>query len=173
MPNDFVFEQLETERVALRILTLADSTAVYQHFSDPEVARFVELDEGMDDIHDAEKVIRFHLEDTGCRWGIFEKIKGRLIGTCGFHCWRKGEESCTEVGYDLERQCWGKGIMQEVLSAVIEYGFSKMDLSRIDAAVDPANHRSRALLKKIGFLREKELRKNLICYYLLREKWVC
>ncbi|MHC4212548.1 MAG: GNAT family N-acetyltransferase [Planctomycetota bacterium] len=172
-PEKFIFDELETERVVLSILTLADSKEVFRHFSDPDVARFVELDEGMNDIHDAEKVIRFHLEDSGCRWGIFEKIKGRLIGTCGFHCWLKAEGSCVEVGYDLEKQCWGKGIMQEVLSAVIEYGFSKMELSRIEAPVDPANYRSIALLERLGFLREKELRKNLICYYVLREKWVC
>ena len=63
--------------------------------------------------------------------------------------------------------------MHEVLSAVVEYGFGKMELSRIEAPVDPANDRSKSLLEKLGFLREKELRKDLICYYILREKWVC
>ena len=163
----FVFGELETKRVVLRLLRLADSKEVFRYFSDPDVARFVELDEGMNDIHDAEKVIRFHLEDTGCRWGIFEKITGNLIGTCGFHCWEKEEDSCAEIGYDLEKQCWGKGIMREVLSVVIDYGFRKMELNRIEATVDPENHRSRALLERLGFLREKELRKNLICYYIL------
>ena len=171
MNEEFVFDELETERCVLRILTAEDSVDVFRHFSDPKIARFVELDEGMDNIKDAERVIKFHLEDLGCRWGIFEKETGRLIGTCGFHCWRKGEDSCAEVGYDLEKRCWGKGIMREVLSVVIDYGFGKMELSRIEAPVDPANHRSKALLEKLGFSREKELREKLICYYVLRERW--
>jgi len=82
VPEAFAFDELEMERTVLRLLTLGDSAAVFRHFSDPDVARFVELHEGMNDIHDAEKVIRFHLEDSGCRWGIFEKITDRLKGTC-------------------------------------------------------------------------------------------
>ena len=171
MHGEFVFEELETERTVLRLLSLADSAAVFLHFSDPEVACFVDLKEGMNDIHDAERAIKFHLEDSGCRWGIFEKTTDKLIGTCGFHCWKKGDNSCAEIGYDLGKRCWGKGIMREVLSVVIDYGFCKMGLNRIEATVDPANHRSRNLLKRLKFSREKELRKNLICYYVSCDKW--
>ncbi|WP_193723164.1 hypothetical protein [Paenibacillus sp. P13VS] len=37
-------------------------------------------------LDEAEDIIRFHLEDTGCRWGIFSKTDAKLIGTRGFYC---------------------------------------------------------------------------------------
>ncbi len=169
--DKFEFDALESERVVLRLLTLADSAAVFRHFSDPDVARFVDIPEGMDDIHCAEEVIRYHLADTGCRWGIFSRATGRLIGTCGFHCWRTGENPCAEIGYDLEKRCWGKGIMREALSVVIDYGFRRMGLARIEASFDPANLRSKGLLRRLGFEKEKELRNGEILHFLLWEKW--
>ncbi len=48
------FPSLETERLHLKLLTLQDSKAVFKHFSD-------------------EEIIRFHQEDSGCRWGLFDK----------------------------------------------------------------------------------------------------
>ncbi len=167
----FEFDQIESERVVLRPLNLADAAAVFRHFSDPEVARFVDIPEGMDDIHCAEEVIRFHLADSGCRWGLFSRATRRLIGTCGFHCWRTGENPCAEIGYDLEKRCWGQGLMREALSVVIGYGFRSMGLARIEACVDPANLRSMSLLKRLGFERGKQLRDGEICHFLLREKW--
>lgn len=66
-------------------------------------------------LDETEDIIRFHLEDTGCRWGIFSKTDAKLIGTCGFHCWVQGELARAEIGFDLAREYWGRGLMQEAL----------------------------------------------------------
>ena len=170
-PTYFIHEELETQRTHLRLLTLSDSQAVLQHFQDPEVIFYLDFDEeGLNSISDAERIIQYHIDDTGCRWGIFHKETDQLIGTCGYHCWRNENTSCAEVGYDLAREFWGQGIMREVLEILIDYGFYKMQLTRIEATSDPENTRSIRLLERLGFLRKAELRNGLLWYYIEMDK---
>lgn len=66
----FDYPSLETERLNLRILSFRDSDEVYKHFSDEEITRLMDI-EPCKDIKEAEEIIRFHLLDSGCRWGLF------------------------------------------------------------------------------------------------------
>ncbi len=168
-PN-LIFPEMETDRLKLAILTLDDTEAVFRHFSDENVTRFMDISP-CKDRNEAEEIIRFHIEDTGCRWGIFSKSDAQFIGTCGFHCWVQGEQSRAEIGFDLAREYWGKGIMQEALKPVIDFGFKHMRLDIIEATVEQENDRSINLLRKLNFERETELRGPLIYYFLLRERW--
>lgn len=165
------FPSLETERLNLRLLTLQDSKAVFKHFSDEEITRFMDI-EPCKDIKEAEEIIRFHLEDSGCRWGLFDKNNNSLIGTCGYHYLRKTNDVfIAEVGFDLSKRYWGKGLMSEVMKVVIDFGYTKMGLTIVDATVEPENERSISLLRKLGFKREIELRDNLIYFYLNRNSF--
>jgi ribosomal-protein-alanine N-acetyltransferase len=58
--DEFVFTELETERLWLRILTLEDNTAVFAHFADEEVTRYMDITPCRD-MSEAEEIIRFHL----------------------------------------------------------------------------------------------------------------
>jgi hypothetical protein len=42
---------------------------------------------------------------------------------------------CGELGYELNRAHWRKGIMAEALPAVIAYGFNDLGLHRIEATL--------------------------------------
>ncbi|MWC30326.1 GNAT family N-acetyltransferase [Paenibacillus sp. MMS18-CY102] len=166
-----IFPALETERLKLSLLTLEDSAAVYSHFADENVTRFMDISP-CKDISEAEEIIRFHIEDTGCRWGIVSKSDGQFIGTCGFHCWMQGEQARAEIGFDLGKEHWGKGFMHEAMKPVIAFGFNDMGLALIEATVEQENERSIKLLEKLKFEREQELRDQLVYYYLGRERWV-
>jgi len=121
--------------------------------------------------NDAEEIIRFHIEDSGCRWGIFSKINFQLIGTCGFHSWVQGVRPRAEIGFDLAKEHWGKGFMQEALNPVMEFGFKHMGLVIIEATVEQENDRSIKLLEKLKFEKEPELRDQLVYFFLSRERW--
>lgn len=162
------FPSLETERLHLRILTLQDAEVVCKHFSDEEVTRFMDI-EPCRNIKEAEEIIRFHLEDSGCRWGLFDKNNNSFIGTCGYHYLRKtNDDFLAEVGFDLSKRYWGKGFMYEAMKAVVDFGFTKTELTILDATVEPENEKSINLMRKLGFEREVELRDNLIYFYLKR-----
>ncbi len=55
---------------------------------------------------------------------------------------------------------------------VIDFGFIQMNLEIIDATVEQENDRSIKLLQKLNFKSERELRDQLIYFYLQREHWV-
>jgi len=162
--REFTYPVLQTERLTLRLLTLKDAPAVYQHFSDPEVTKFMDINP-CKDVKEAEKSIAEHLEDPGCRWGIFTREV--LIGTIGFHCLRdEGSRFLVEIGYDLSTPYWGKGYMTEALEKVLEFGFSEMGADVIDATVEQENERSIYLLNKLGFRLDPELKDGLLYYSL-------
>ena len=166
----FEFPELETSRVQLRLLTLEDAPAVQRHFADPEVTRYMDI-EPCESLDEAREIIDFHLRDTGCRWGLFTRDIGKMLGTCGYHCW-KPEPAATaeaEIGYDLARPPWGRGLMREVVEAVIPFGFESMQLARIYAGNEPPNHRSINLLRGLGF--QAELREGMQWLSITRETW--
>ncbi|MNB87684.1 putative ribosomal N-acetyltransferase YdaF [compost metagenome] len=165
MEEKFAFPELETERLYIRVLQESDSTAVFRHFADEEVTRYMDIPP-CKELAEASEIIRFHTEDSGCRWGIFDKATGQLAGTLGYHCWVTGEQSRAEIGYDLSSGWWGRGLMTEAISPVIRFGFCDMGLELIEATADPANERSARLLERLGFQHKEELVDGLVYYFL-------
>lgn len=154
------FPDSETERLYLRPLIPADAAFIYRHFSDPAVTRYLMDEPPLATPEQAEALIRFYQEPEGKsynRWGIARKADGQLIGTCGYHNWNR-RYFRAEIGYDLSPARWGRGYMREALQAVIQNGFGRMGLHRIEALVYTENVRSLKLLQKLGFQQEGVLR---------------
>lgn len=154
------FPVLKTERFILRKLDENDAEEVFAYFSDDEVTRYYDL-ESFTDIRQAIDVInrwsaRF-LENEGFRWGIAVKETNKIIGSCGYHNWAK-EHNKAEIGFEIDRSYWKKGVMTEVLMPILGFGFSQMDLNRIEAFYDPANIASKSCLEKAGFIFEGIMR---------------
>ena len=165
------YRDIETERLYLKVLTLEHTEEVFQLFSDEDITRYMDI-EPCKSLTEAEEIITYHLEDTGCRWGIFTKEKEEFIGTCGFHYIRNHNEFIGEVGFDLSKGHWGNGFISEAMKSLLEYGFKAMSLETIDATVDPRNEKSIALMNRLGFRRDAVLRENLIYFYLTKEDWI-
>jgi len=150
------FPTLQTDRLVLRQLTIADTDFVFQHFRDPRVTQYLMDEPPVADYAQAQAIVNFYLEPEGKthnRWAIMRKADHRLIGTCGYHKWVKAHFRA-EIGYDLSPDCWGQGYMTEALHAVIYNGFEQMELNRIEALVYVNNHRSLQLLQRLGFKPE-------------------
>jgi [ribosomal protein S5]-alanine N-acetyltransferase len=161
----FAFPVMETDRLVLRLLTPEDNVAVFRHFSDEEVTRYMDIPP-CKEIGEADEIIKYHLDDSGCRWGVFDKQTDVLMGTCGYHCWVEDLPAKAEIGFDLSRAYWGQGFMSEAVIRVIHFGFDQMGLDMIEATVDPENGRSMRMLGNLGFQREKELVEGLVYFYL-------
>ena len=63
-------------------------------------------------------------------------------------------------GYALHPDQQGKGLMQEAMTAVLEYGFKIMKLHSIEANVNPNNLSSIKLLVRNNFVREAYYKEN-------------
>ncbi len=152
---------LETERFTLRPLTRSDAGGLLAHFRDPQVTEFMDI-EPLETLGQAQDVVAWATElraaGQGVRWAVRTRDSQRLIGTCGFNGleFRRGRRG--EVAYDLAVTWWGRGVMSEVLPAVIGFGFETLGLRRIEAMVTAGNERSTRLLERLGFACEGRLR---------------
>jgi [ribosomal protein S5]-alanine N-acetyltransferase len=151
------FPTLTTPRLLLRQLTPSDAEAVYLLRSDYEVVRYngVILMRTLDQAHDLISAITHaytdHLE---IRWAItLRDTPDVLIGICGYNYWIRHDHRAS-VGYDLIRAYWGHGYITEAVRAILEFGFSAMDLNRIEADSDHRNAASIRVLHKLGFHQE-------------------
>ena len=95
----------------------------------------------------------------GINYGITIKGSDRIIGTVGF--WNMSKpDGRAEIGYMLHGDFHQKGIMPEALTAVLKYGFEKMNLHSVEARVHPENSPSIRVLLKKGFKKEAHFRQN-------------
>ena len=160
------FDQLslQTPRLLLRPLAAADAQGLFDIFSDAEVMRYWSTPPWptIDEAHAmVERDLKALATGEYLRFGLESVDDHALIGTCTlFNISRTCRRA--EVGYGLASAAWGKGYMHEALTALLGYGFDKMNLNRVEADVDPRNHASAKSLERLGFTREG----------FLRERWI-
>jgi [ribosomal protein S5]-alanine N-acetyltransferase len=174
--------ELVTPRLTLRWMDERDVAPHYAVFSDPEVARYwsngpwTALDQSRDHIAATQAA---YADGSGLRLGIELRATGDLIGNASLHRFVDGSRRC-ELGYALARTHWGAGYVSEALRALLGYGFSTLDLNRVEADVDPRNAASARVLEKLGFRREGFMPERWIVqgepadtvyYGLLRRHW--
>lgn len=106
--------------------------------------------------------------------------EGKWVGSMGFHTINKLHE-WAEIGYWLDADYIGKGIMTECVKAMINYGFDDLHLHRIQIACDVSNTKSMAIPKRLEFALEGTLRQNhkrhgkftdTYVFGLLESEWV-
>ena len=170
--NKKVFEQypeLESDRLKYRQITLADSETLFNIRTNPDVMKFMDVEE-LKSLTESEELINSIGESfksgAGINWGMIEKSQNKFMGYFGI--WKIDAKHCRgEIGYALLPEFWGKGYMLEAANKLIEYGFRELNLHSIEANVNPDNSSSIKLLEKIGFRKEAHFREN----YLFRNEF--
>ena len=173
---------LPARRVDLAWLTLDDAPALLEIFGDFEVMRFWSSPP-LPDLAAARGLVEEIQEHFRARrlfqWGIRLKEIGQVIGTATLYD-VSVEHHRAGIGFALRRSAWGQGLATEVLDTLIGFGFQALDLQRLEADVDPENHRSLATLERQGFRREGYLRerwhhmgeiRDTVFLGLLRREW--
>ena len=178
------FPQLETERLILREFRLdeTDKMALFRIFSDSRVTRYYNL-ETFTEPQEAWRLLRRRhgrfWQGRGLRWAITLKGNDEIIGSCGFNELNQ-KKHVGELGYELARPFWRKGIMTEAVTTALAYGFTELPLDRIEAWIMPENRASANLLLKVGFQSEGILERkgywngqfhDLELFSLMAEQW--
>ncbi len=159
---DFIFPDLETERLLLRRLAPTDLNFLFAHFSHPQVDQFLVDADPVTTPEGAAEILDFFLRQDGKgynRWIMQSRSSGVPLGTLGFHGWDRRNRH-VEIGYDLSPQYWGSGYMREAASAALAFAFDRMDVHRVEAMIHVENTRSIRLAETLGFQREGCLRGN-------------
>jgi RimJ/RimL family protein N-acetyltransferase len=163
MPN-FQNIQLSTPRLTLRPLRKSDAEAMYAIRSTIAGTRYSASEPwtSMDKAHEWLARVVGDIENNANVGLALERIEDKtMIGSCSlFHM----DEQCrrTEIGYDLNPAYWKKGYMNEALQALLRFGFTELNLNRIEADIHPDNIDSAKTLERLGFIKEGHLRERWI-----------
>lgn len=78
----------------------------------------------------------------------------RIIGAVNLNNITRGAAQYADLGYALDAEMQGQGLMQEAVRAAIAFAFGPLNLHRIRACYLPTNERSGAVLRRLGFVVE-------------------
>ena len=92
--------------------------------------------------------------DTGLPLFLFRRDDQALLGALTLGHIRRGPGQAGTIGHWIGAPYSRQGYMREAIIAVVHHAFTRMDLSRIEAACLPENAASRGVLEKSGFKYE-------------------
>ena len=154
---------LLTQRLILRPVRMSDAQDLYEYSRDPEVARHV-LWDAHRSIHQTRNYIRYlqHQYRTAApgTFAIALRDTGKVVGTIGF-MWVQTDNRSAEIGYSLSRAYWNKGLMTEAVRCIVDFGFDRLQLNRIEAQHECDNPASGRVMQHAGMRHEGTLRQRL------------
>ncbi len=148
-------QPIETDRLLLRPLSLADLGPLHEVYGDRDVMRWIGAGDAYSrDVAESEARLErllAHQERHGFSlWAVTDRESGLVLGDCGLVHWaHRGPE--IELAYRLGKAHWGQGYATEAARAWVERGLGELGLVRIVAAAHPENAASRRVLEKAGF----------------------
>lgn len=150
---------LMTARLVLRPLSRGDLAAMHALLSDPDSMKYwshpphTSLDQTQASLD------RALVEDGTCRTWAITRDGGECLGWATLFA-VKDKMGC--AGYILAPSLRGQGLAEEAMRAVLNYGFEVWGLHRLTAHIDPRNHASGGLLRRLGFIQEGFQRRDYV-----------
>ncbi|AXK37711.1 N-acetyltransferase [Streptomyces armeniacus] len=160
---------------------MADVEDVHKVVGDDRVTDWLSYDSRDLDAARAmvKRIIGFAAEEqrTDYSLAVVRPADERVIGFCriGLSGVQAGK-----LGYAIAADEWGKGYATDTARTLVEFGFTKLGLHRISAAIAPDNVSSFRVVEKLGFTREGTLRDHVftngawrdsVLFSLLAPEW--
>jgi RimJ/RimL family protein N-acetyltransferase len=151
------FATLSGGRIRLRRWRDEDRQAFAAMNSDARVMEFfqsrltrIESDAMVDRIQE-----HFNKHDFGL-WAIEVPGVAAFVGFAGLAIARFSAHftPCVEVGWRLAFEHWGRGYATEAARLALGYGFRTLALSEVISFTSATNHRSRAVMERLGMRRD-------------------
>ncbi|MBZ0188838.1 MAG: GNAT family N-acetyltransferase [Candidatus Obscuribacterales bacterium] len=174
---------IETQRLILRDWTLADSKSAQEYAACPEVCKFMVWGPNSDS--ETRDFIRRSIDLSKERprqsfeLAMVLKDENVVAGGIGLHINDRANQSAM-IGYVLNRNYWGQGLVTEAARRLLELGFGELSLHRICATCDAENVGSQRVLEKCGMRREAHYKQDMLIkgqwrdsffYAILQEEW--
>jgi RimJ/RimL family protein N-acetyltransferase len=151
---------IESDRLALRRLSVRDAPFILQLLNDPDWLRFIG-DRGVRTLEDARNYILTGPLESYARhgFGLFLaelKADGTPIGLCGLL--KRDVLEDVDVGYAFLPRFRGSGYAYEAAAATLRFAKDRIGLGRVAAITNPDNQRSIRVLEKLGMAFERMVR---------------
>ena len=92
-------------------------------------------------------------------YGIFSLVEREVVGGTGLHT-RVGD-GALEIGYWIRASQVGRGYAGEAAAALTRAAVRVCRVDRVEIRIDPANEKSLAVPRRLGFTEEATLRRRL------------
>ena len=152
---------IETERLILRKFEYIDDENMLKHwisdhaiqsmYSEPIYTTKQDVKELLD------KYISAYEKNDYYRWAVILKETGECIGQIAYFL-VDSNNHFAEIEYCIGSYFQKKGLATEATKAVIQYGFDKMNLHKVQICHKSINIPSRKVIEKSGFVYEGALR---------------
>lgn len=153
------FPELSTERLRLRLPAPDSAQAVadyyrrnadhFERWDPPRPDGFHTPSFWKDRLASNRREFR---DGRSVRWFLFPKDSDpTIVGHCSFTNISRGPFQACLLGYGLDQELQGRGLMGEALRTAIRYAFDELKLHRIMANYLPENERSARVLERLGF----------------------
>jgi ribosomal-protein-alanine N-acetyltransferase len=155
---------LETPRPILRHQVLEDLDDLWALYCNSNITKYIP--DAPRSRAEAQEELEWHMHghpkhpELGL-WATIHKEIGKFIGRCGLLPWTIEGQYDVEVAYTIAEEYWGQGLGSEAAQAILNYGFEKLNLTRLICLIDPDNIASQNVAKKIGMTFEKEAHDEL------------
>jgi ribosomal-protein-alanine N-acetyltransferase len=136
---------IKTDRLILRRLQENDIPNMAKMFSDSNVTQYLDSHTPNSE-HDCLKIVRARRETE---WAITLPDTDEFIGDC--MVLNICENRIGEIGYVFLREYWGQRYAFEAGSALVDYCFNTLGLTRLWQRIDNHNERSKNLAERLGF----------------------
>ncbi|WP_339215069.1 GNAT family protein [Ornithinibacillus sp. FSL M8-0202] len=154
--------ELQTERLKLKKMDVSDSSSLFKIWSDPDVAKFMNINSFNDEsqaIEMIEMLDMLYEESKAIRYSIFHLESNQIIGSCGYNS-LDFENLKAEIGYEISKEYWGNGFASEAVLTLVNYAFHNLNFNRVEAKIEPDNKNSIKLVERLNFQFEGTLRKS-------------
>ena len=155
---------IETERLILRPLTLADAKTAFSGWTgDPEVAEYVSwlphytIDDTIEWLHEIEWKLDPDgniLPNDNFIWGFVLKDTGELFGS-GCLIWEERLQ-LYQVGYNIMKTHWNLGYTTEAMKAVLKFAADVLGIKKVAGGHAKDNLASAKVLEKLGFVYDRD-----------------
>jgi len=151
-------DEFRTERLLLRRWRPEDREAFSAINADPVVMEYLPALLTREESDTLVDRIEAHFDRHGFGLWAVEVVGGpAFIGYVGLSVvsFEAPFAPNVEIGWRLAAERWGNGYATEAASAVLEYGFCCLGLAEMVSFTVPANVRSRAVMERIGMVRDQ------------------
>lgn len=179
--------EFSSERLYFREFEPSDYDRYASIFSNDLVMRYAYMDKIADESEmkaNFNQVVK-NSANTGKRdsyeFAVFLASNDKFIGwACILVNYHFSRVNFGEIGYFLLPDYWGEGYATEIARTLADICFTRLHMHKVAASCNVNNPRSENVMKKIGMLKEGELRKerykdgrwdNELRYGILLEEW--
>lgn len=173
---------LKTERLLLRKVKPSDAKEIAEMHKGKDCAYLFTRIPNHYKLRDAKKFVKGNIEKFGKKeygFVITDRKTKRILGTCII--WIVEDDNKGIIGYYIRKDSRNKGYVTEAAKALLNFGFLRLKLNRININHVKGNNASQKVIKKLGAKYEGMERKaawtadgkykNHLLYAILAKEW--